>query len=302
MHGRILLALGLAFSVASATSADTLFLKGGTSRDGKVTQPNENAIVLEVGGMTTTYLATDVERIERNDKAGDAKAVDPAAARHEAEMLKLTGLTADQRHDVEELMEPLKSEEATLRKRAEQRLIEKGGQVDIYPFLQSSLDGLSDLYVPPVLEVMLALDAGKTWPLVRRSVQDRNPAIRAAAIKLVVTQGAKELPLIARGLVDPEPAVIIAAAEALRQLDDKRPTPALVALLNDPNARIRTSCLMTLIQLWRDDPCTANLKTLQEWDAFWKAQAPKVKGAYTVASLEPLAHIDEEGISKYHNE
>lgn len=282
--------------------ADTLYLKNGASRDGKVTQPNDNAVVLEVGGMKTTYLASEVERIERNDKMGDAGAPDPATLQHEMELQKVTGLTAQQRHDVEALLEPLKSEDAAVRKRAAQRLIEKGKEVDIVPFLEYSLEGLSELYTGPVLEVMLALNPAKTWPLVRRAAHDRNQAIRATAIHLLAAQGKKDLALIVRGLVDPEPVVVIAAAEVVRQLADPRATPVLMTRLDSPNPRVRNACLSALSAIWSADPSARDLTTSEQWRAYWDTHASSVKSPFMPGALEPLIVVAEDGHSTYYNE
>ncbi len=295
-------ALAAVFLLSCAAEADTLYLKNGTSRDGKVSQPNDNAVVLDVGGTKTTYLISDVERIERNDKVGDAHSPDPAAIQHEMELQRITGLTARQRQEIEALLEPLKSEDATARKRAAQRLIEKGKEVNILPFLEYSLDGLSELFTGPVLEVMLALNPTKTWPLVRRAAHDRNQAIRATAIHMLAAQGKKELALVARGLVDPEPIVIIAAAEVVLQVADPRVTPALIPHLESSNPRVRNACLSALIGIWSADPAARELTTFAQWRDYWATQAPNVKNAFSPGSMEPLIVVEEDGHTTYYNE
>lgn len=93
MRGLGLVAIVLACVVAASAYADTIRFKDGSTLEGVVTRPNNNAVAIEVGGGRMVFPATEVESVETNDKQGSYSVNEIRARHHNDMMQEQTGLT-----------------------------------------------------------------------------------------------------------------------------------------------------------------------------------------------------------------
>ncbi len=301
----VALALVLFVLFALATHADTVYFKDGSSLDGKASRPNGNCVSLQVGKARLTFQASEVERVESNDKEGvqGLGHVTPMAAKRNAELAERTGLTAEQRAEVRDIMADLKSPDSEERTSARRRLVAKGGDVDILPFLESSLPYLSDQYVPEVLRVMSDLDRERALPVLRKNAQAVTPANRAAAIELMGRVGDREkIDVVACGLVDPHPDVRIAAAKGLALAKDKRVTPALIEGLKSEDRRVQNACSAALASVWSSRDARVQHDTADAWASYWASRAGEVRNPIGPEGLTPLVTPEPETVATHHDE
>lgn len=148
----------------------------------------------------------------------DLATTNPAALRHEQELEKSTGLSAEQREKIIAIVDRLAREDAAERGQAVKELIALNQQVDVYRFLKESRQGFGARVMPGVLEVMLALNKGETKAIVLDCLNDKTPPIRAAALELLGEhKELASLETVARGLVDSEDEVQIACRARARR-------------------------------------------------------------------------------------
>lgn len=292
--------LGMCGTVAVAlcyAAADTVHLKDGLALDGTVSKVNDNCVAVRSGNGQIVYQNDEIDRIEKNDKKGslDLAAVNPAALRHEQALEQATGLTTEQRERIVALVDRLAREDAAERGSAVKELIALQRQMDVYRFLRESRQGFGARVLPGVLEVMLAINAPETKPIVYDSLFDKVPGIRAASLELLGKH--KELASIdavARGLVDADAGVQIAAAHALAELGAGRATPALIATLSSANPRVRNAGKAALGRIWSTPSAPVAFDTADEWGRFWDEVGARAGAPIELASLEPL-FVQPEG-------
>jgi HEAT repeat protein len=296
----------LCAALAVGAAADTVFLKDGTQLDGKVSRPNDNSVALEVGKARLVFEAHEVLRIEKNDRTGEDQ-LDPlqlAARRRQARLEDRTGLTAEERERVRDLMKPLLSDKPTDRAEARARLAELGKEIDVFQYLSASLPYLSSDFVPEVMQTLVEIDPKRAGDVVKTRMSDAEPVNRAQAVRLLGASGDPAAAQdIARGLADDDPGVRAAAATGLADLGAREATPALLKGLSSPYREVQRSCRDALNQLWADAKGAApGLQTKAQWQALWNSRRSEVDNPIDTAGLQPLYTPPADGVEIHHDE
>jgi HEAT repeat protein len=284
------LTLWVALLAAPFACADTVHLKDGTTVDGAVTQPDAATVVVQVGAGKMTFAATDVVRVEKNDKKGDATVLSAIRGKeHEDALQQRTGLTAEQRDLVGDAMQPLWSPDEGERNAARKKLVALGKQMPVFQYLESYLPYSKGLIAPELMKALVELDPKNAKGLVHSFTLNSDPANRAQALQLVAAYATDDdIDTVARGLIDFDPRVRVAAAHALDQAGAKRATPALIQALDSADPQVKNAVRTALCDLWGASGAQPDLNTSAEWTRFWSSKARGVKGAIDPATLEPL--------------
>lgn len=279
---------------AVIAQADTLYLNNGASVDGIVSERADGLYQVRIGERTVVYRPTEVRSIEPNDKDGtfDREA---AAARWEAarkELQEETGLNAEQRARVDELLAQL-GQEGAARIRARETLVELSRDIPVLQYLKVLSGESSPTLKPWLLEAMMLIAPQETLPLVRDALDDPYWSTRVKIIELLSEAGDKaSIPQIARGLADNQIEVRIAAVYGLARLGAKESTPALIESLAHADLRMTNASRDALRALWRNELDEQRLTTVDEWNAFYAQHSESIAAPIQLAALEPL--VDPE--------
>jgi hypothetical protein len=292
------LGLVLALAVTGSVAADTIYLRNGVRVDGVVSSVpgQEGVFKVDAGGRTMFYRQSEIDRIEKNEKTGhlDKEDILKRWEQRNAKLTEETGLTADQRRLVRSVMFELKSEDASIRIAARDKLKSYQEQFDAFGYLEYLYPELSPLVAPFVLQALAEIDPRRSVPLVLESAQANHFDIRATAIAILGRMRLKDsVPLIARGLVDFDHRVQVSAAYALATMGVREATPALAQLLTIADLRVSGAARQALETLWQGEWGETRPTSVTEWNALWEAK----KGTDTaiqLASLEVLSPEDEE--------
>lgn len=287
---------------ALPTTADTIHLLNGATIDGEVISESADVITLRVGERTVVYRKSEIDRREENEKTGhfDRAAALARYQERDKELTEQTGLTAEQRRTVRELILGLKSEERGVRNDIHQRLVAMQQQADLYPYLELSMKEMSHILSPWVLEAMFVVAPARVLPVLPVYAAHSYNGTRKMALRLFAEAGiGSSWEFVARGLVDHYREVQIEAAKSLAALGAKGATPALLDLAALPDVYVSGASLESLQALWSGSFGESGPpQNLEEWNAFWGARVSSVPRTVRLASLEPL--IEPE--SEYQNE
>jgi len=310
MATRLLVGTLAAFIMAllcpSPVCADTVHLRHGGSLDGTVEHLNQYTIAIHVGGGRVVCQASEVARIEENDKTGDYRVatINPLAKQRSEMIKEQTGLTRQERDQVRKLMAPLAAKDPAAKAAARDALVKKGREMEIFPFLQNSLAFLPEDQSPYVMEALVALDRERAAPVVAQFAENGLPGNRTKALEIMSKAPAADearqgevLALVARGLHDDAPAVRLAAARGLGELRNKRATPVLIEGLDSTDRKVRNACQAALTKLWGGEPLPAEKEA---WQGRWVKQRRSVADPLDPGSLEPLYNKAEEGEPAYY--
>lgn len=295
MVARTVLAVGLVCCLASAVTADTLYLTTGVTIDGKVSQKEPGLYQVQIGDRVVLYQENEIDHIEQNDRTGvlDRAAIQADWEKRNQELTELTGLTADQRRRVESVMIRLKREDERVAARNELMAIHQ--EFDIFKYLEFVYHDFGHRFDRWVLETMCYIDSRRSLELVRSAASDTYYRTRAKAIELLgLIQDVDSVTLIARGLVDHMPEVRYNAVAALAALKVKAATPAFIELLGHPDARVSNAARESLLALWAAEVGDPKPDTAEQWNTFWAAQVGNVPGAFGLNGIEPLIKPEEE--------
>jgi hypothetical protein len=299
-HARAILLENLAVILpvvllAAQVSADTLYLKDGSTIEGTVTRNDAETVVIEIGNGQTTLSAADVARIERNDKKGQTMTLTILRAKqHQDGLDQRTGLTAEQRDAVRAAVEPLWSPDEAERAKARKKLLAMSKEMAVFKYLESYLPYTKGLVTPEIMRTLVDMDPAKAKDTVLTFTQNSDPANRAKALELIASyKSGEDLETLARGLVDVDNTVRIAAAHAVAALSAKSATPALLEALKSADPKVQNASRDALRQLWSTSSATVNLSTPEEWNAFWKSKAREVKDPISPSALTPLISAEE---------
>ena len=107
--------LGVMFlAAATSAGAETIYLKSGTTVNGRITEKTDTSVTVDVGGATATYYQDEIDRIEE----GAAAAAVPGAPVSEAKkqlilkFIDVFGTRASMNANFEQMMASLKPEDA----------------------------------------------------------------------------------------------------------------------------------------------------------------------------------------------
>ena len=279
-------------------SADTVYLKNGVRFDGVVTPVPEQQGLYKVkaGTRQLFYRESEIDHIEKNTRTGilDKKALLARWEERNKKLTEETGLTAEQRRLVRGLMFELKSDDVSKRIAVRDRLKALQEEFDAYGYLASLYEELSPLLAPNVLRVLTQVDPKRSIPLLQESAQSNYFGVRAIAIEMLGQLRHKEsIPLVVRGLADFSRPVQISAAYALANMGVRQSTPALISLLTHADLRVSGASREALAALWREQLGDKRLKTVSEWEAFWKSQTLS-ETPIQLAQLKPLSPEEDE--------
>ncbi len=287
---------GLVLTLCAGTAAaDTIHLNNGVSVDGTVKQ-RDGYIEVDAGGRKVFYRDNEIASIEKNEKTGKIDLAERYAywQTEEEEMLRKTGLTAEQRRRVGELIDELPKDPAT-RMAAREKLMALQSEMNVYRYLAFLLPHASHFQVPALLEAMAYLDSSQAIQVLRAATQNNYFEARAKAIELLggLTHKAS-VDLISRGLADDKTEVQIQAAYALARIGAQEATPALIDLLKHPDLRVSNASRESLRALWPDQLGDGSQMSVDEWTAIWKGNEASVSGRIQLALLQPLVVAEEE--------
>ncbi len=290
---------------AAVVAADTVHFHDGTTLDGKVVRVNENSIRLEFGNGSMLIPVSQIAHIEENDRVADfnLNQVHPLAEQRREELRERTGLTAEQRALVRDVMAPLNSEDPMAVAAARDRLVALNKDMDVFQFLETSLPFLTDRYVPEVMHTLAEMDPERAGPVLQSRTQDVAPRNRGVALELLAATGSSDsVETLVRGLVDYEPEVRVSAARALAVAREMRSTPALLEGLQSPDAHVRQACRAALRTIWSTESGTVDFETHNEWSGFWASRASLVEQPIDPNDLTPLIIPPPWEISTQHDE
>ncbi len=285
------IALGLAAGLAAApVCADSLHLNSGVRLDGEVVKNDDGTYTLIVEGRRSIYRDSEIAVHEKNELNGSEYRQEAARIAEETERAERdrTGLTDNQRAEVQRILDGFNSSDRSVVRSAIADMVALGRRIEIVPYLESLLPSLTPARYPAALEAFCTLaDAS----VARRALSDAAlhpaPVVRAQAIRLMGSR-AGSVALVARGLVDPAEEVRLAAANALGDLGAKEATPALAAAMENENAVIRTAIGRSLELIWDGVDGVPHQPSAADWSAFWSSKQSAVGGSIQLSGLEPL--------------
>ncbi len=282
---------------APVALSDTVYLKNGVRFDGVVMQRPDGNYQVKAGRRTLVYRPSEVESIEKNEKTGEFDR-EAAVARWEernAELTELTGLTAEQRTTVEDLMYRLQRSDPAERKAVRDKLISLQQEMDVFKFLAWRMPGVSHRLSPWVLEAMFYVEPGRALRHLREQATHTYYGTRAKSLELLGRLGDSEsVQLMARGLLDHAQDVQIMAAYALANARARQATPALIETLKNPDLRVSNASREALQALWAEQvDANAPPRTVDEWQAVWAANAGGWE-AVALNGLQPLIDPEHE--------
>lgn len=284
--------------VTTAAGADTVYLTNGVEFDGVVTPVPEDPELFRVtaGERSLVYRASEIDRIEKNEKTGKQTNEEIMARWQEQDKLltEQTGLTADQRRLVQELMFELISDNASKRLAVREKLVALQKEFDAYKYLASEWVGVSILIAPNLLEVLTFMDSSRAIELLEEAAVNNYYGTRSMALDLLGRLGeTNSKDLVARGMVDHKQEVQISAVYALAAMKVREATPALIGLLPNQDKRVSNASKEALQALWADVLPDPKPSTVDDWTALWNGQE-KSSTPIELAGLEPLSNpVDE---------
>jgi hypothetical protein len=274
--------------VCTSSFGDTITFKNGTKLEGIVSQPDPNTVSLDIGGQSITFPATDVTAIEKNDKTGDMKQLAIAnGKKHEDAQFERTGLTREQRDRARDGIEPLWSEEESVRNEGRRKLVELNKEMPLAKFISCSLPFSKGYVVPELLTVLTEIDPASAKPQLEAYSTSADPRNRAKSLELMgALKDQAAFDTVARGMIDLEPDVSVSSAYALAAYGEKRATPALLHGLKSNDARVRNVSAEALKTLWKDAGVVPDKP--EDWDKLWAENASKVAKPVDVSNMTPL--------------
>ncbi|MBI2423138.1 MAG: HEAT repeat domain-containing protein [Candidatus Hydrogenedentes bacterium] len=296
---RNLMALTVAALVASGlAAADTFHLTTGVQFDGLILKTENGVHTVKAGPRTILLREAEIAQIETNDRNGELN-MDEVRAQVAAEVQQLdqeTGLTAEQRLRVDELIVKMRSAESADRLNARDSLVAMQAEVDVMKYLEYILPSLGHVDSPLVIEAMFVIDALRAKPTIEAGTQHAFFEIRAMCIDLLGRMRDKaSMGQIARGLVDAKMEVRLAAVYALANLGAKEATPAFVEQLAAPDQRVSGASRKALETLWQPEIASSPVpESVTDWKGFLSPYEAQIGEAIQLAALEPLILPEQE--------
>jgi hypothetical protein len=300
----IALVISAAFILAFAASiagADTVFMKDGATLDGNIVQNDSSLVVVEVGKGRMSIPASDVLRVEKNDKKGTPTGISIIQAqKHNEDLDQRTGLSAQKRDAVRAAIEPLWSPDEAVRNTARKKLVAMNKDMDIFKYLESYLPYSKGIVVQEIMQTLVDIDPAKAKDVILPFTQSSTPENRAKALEIAGSfKNDDDIETIARGLVDSDNSVRIAAAHAVANAEGKRATPALIESLKNPDPKVQNAAKDALKTLWGG----GNIESAEQWTELWNSKSGEVKNPIDTSSLEPLVSQEElSGTTASHDE
>ncbi len=283
--------------MAGVAAADTLTLNTGVSFDAVVTEMPDGNYSVNAGGHVLIYQKSDVTAIEKNDRTG-ALNLDEVKARwaeKDKELTEQTGLNADQRATVDQLIAQLVGAEDSQILDVRNKLTTLQKEMDVFRYLAFAYRDMSQLMAPIALDILFRLDPKRSLPTLRDSAKHPYFEVRRKAVEcLGLERNPEDVKLIAQGLVDGSLEVRIMAAYSMANAGAKEATPALIESLKHPDMRVGNASRESLEALWKAEMGDPKPRSVDEWTAFWTAHSGGLPAPITLDGLEPLIPPERE--------
>ncbi len=278
-------------ALCTVSAADTIYLQNGVHVDGVVVSQSSDHIRVRIGNRESVFRASEIQKIEKNDRTGgiDLEKLKAQAVEREKEMQQRTGLTAEQRVRVSQLLGMLVGQNEDDRAQARRELLDLAKQEDLFRYFEVWLPSMLPRFIPGVLEILCEINPVRARPLVLSQIDHPDALTRAAAIRCLGELRDKgSVEIIARGLLDHDPEVRIAAAYAFGLMQHKEATPLLLSAWSDPDLRVQKTCKESLMWIWSTPENIVNYDTVADWESFWMSKSGSVRSSLDLAKLKPL--------------
>jgi hypothetical protein len=287
----------MVFAVVSLSGAwafaDTVLMKDNQTYDGKVISNSGGLIRMQAGDHEVVLPAADVANVEINEKRGKTanyEEIERLAAERDRELTEKTGLDAQKRAAVDEMLQYFFSGDEAATQSSKRMLLEMAKKDSPYRYLQMRLPEIVHTKVAPLLEVMFRMNPGDMRETLRQYAVSTSETARAESLRCLLTLKDKStLELMKRGMADEDPGVRIAAAQGVEALGARVATPVLLKALKGADLRVQNASREALSSLWTE-PGQPPLNFLKNsgWEEFWKSKAAGVPGAWNPDTIEPL--------------
>jgi len=290
---RFLVLFAAVLAARVGTLADTVTMKDHVTYDGKVISNKDGLVRMQSGDRELCLPAADVEKVETNDKQGQAvnyAEVERLAAERDKELVAKTGLDVQDRDAVDAMLRDFFLMDEMTAKRARRALLDMAKTKNPYRYLEMQWRDFLPSKLSPLFEVMFELKPEGMREILKETVSSSSEATRATSLELLGRlKDRSALESMRRGLADEYPEVRIAAVHALSALGVREATPSLLEALKAGDPRVQNAARSALSTLWTE----ANQPSLEfsefaDWSKFWKAKAGEVPGAWDPKSIEPL--------------
>lgn len=290
--------LALAFAlIAGLAAADTIKLDTGVVFDGVVKEMPDGNYSINAGGHVLIYQKSEVTEIEKNARTGvlNMDEVKAEWAKRDKELTDLTGLNADQRGQVDELIAQLVGATDAKIMDVRGKFAALQQQFDVFRYLAYAYRDMSQLMSPIALDILFRLDPQRAIPTLRESAKHPYFEVRKKALEcLGLVRDTDSVHLIAQGLADNSLDVRIMAAYSLANAGAKEATPALTASLKHPDMRVGNASREALEALWKTELADPKPRSVEEWTAFWSAHSSGLPNGIALEGLEPLIPPERE--------
>lgn len=300
VHLKIALFVLIAATMSLTGVADTFFLNGEVAVHGTLLRSDDKFHYIDIGGRQKRIPKKSIKHIEKNDKTGalDLEAARKRVERKQQQLTEETGLTHEERIEIERLIFTLRADNAAEANQAKRTLTGMCAAEKVYRYIAGLVEDVNfDPFLTRVLLVVLTdADAALTIPLLQTFATYVDEGVRAECLELLgIHRHVSSLTLMMRGMLDHQPVVRLAGASALAAIGAKEATPLLLKNFNHPDLRVENYTREALGIIWKAElGDTEPFKTLEEWQNFWNEQSPAVLKTVDIEGLEPLV---EPGVS-----
>ncbi len=284
----------IAATISVTGVADTFFLNGEVAVHGTLLRSDDKFHYIDIGGRQQRIPKKSIKHIEKNDKTGafDLEAAKKRVERKQQRLTEETGLTHEERIEIDRLIFTLKADNAADANQARRTLTTMCAEEKVYVYIAKLVEDVNfEPFLTKVLLVVLTeADAVRAIPLLQTFATYVDGDVRAQCLELLgVHRHVSSLTLMMRGMLDHVPVVRLAGASALAAIGAKEATPLLLKNFNHPDLRVENYAHEALAVIWKAELGDAEpFKTLDEWQNFWNEQSPAVLKTVDIEGLEPL--------------
>jgi hypothetical protein len=272
--------------------ADTFYLNGEVAVHGKLVRTDDKFYYIEIGGRPRRIPKQSISLVEQNEKDGsfDLEEAKKQAELRQQQITEETGLTQEQRDEIDKLIRELNSENGAEVGNAHRTLVEMCKNENVYRYIFTLVPSEAPHFIKKLVVILTEVDPVKVKPLLVEFATHAEQETRAQCIELLgVIRDASSLILMMRGMLDHEPVVRLAACSALTAIGAKEATPLLLSNFDHADLRVENYAREALAVMWKAELGDKEpFKTLEEWQKFWAEQSPSVPKTVDLETLEPL--------------
>ncbi len=280
--------------------SDTLYMRSGVQVHGVVLREEGNRLVVRTGGRVVRLPRDSVMKIEENNKDGsfDQEAARKALEEREKQLLEETGLTREQRQEIDALIRHLADPDPVVQGDARRRLTTMAAEKEVFEYIQNQISSWLPVHIAHILDILASAGGMHAGDTLLEHATHPDPTVRGMSIELLgIIQHKNALETMLRGLLDHEPTVRMAACAALAAIGAREATPLLIDNLQYADPGVNNYAGEALAVIWKDNDTATTLKTAEEWLQFWNAHQESVPRTIDLESLKPL--VDEHARFEY---